>query len=158
MQVTVVDDSGKDAGSVSEDEVYSRKLNHRVTHIVAINDKGEVFLPQLSAKEKFCPGHWCTSAHGIVLDGESFADSAKRQLKEWLGLDTVLTKVHDGTYDHYKMRKFIEVFRCNTNNILLNPERTITGKWFSIKDIKEMVRKNEMVHPELAYVMEELYP
>ena len=158
MQVAIVDDSGKRVGSASEEEVYLQKLNHCVAHVIACNKNGELFLPQLSAKEKFCPGHWCTSAHGAVRDGESFEDAAKRQMKDWLGLDVALTPVCDVVYDHYKMRKFIQVFRCDTNNILLNPEKTITGKWFSIRDIKEMVKKNEMVHPELAYVMEELYP
>ncbi|MBS3125036.1 NUDIX domain-containing protein [Candidatus Woesearchaeota archaeon] len=158
MQVTVVDGSGKYLGSADEDEVYPHKLNHRVTHILACNDKGELFLPQLSAQEKFCPGNWCTSAHGIVREGESFEDAAKRQLKDWLGLDITLTRIYEGAYDHYKIRKFIQVFRCNTNNLFLNREKAITGKWFSVKDASDMVKKNQMVHPELAFVVEELYP
>ncbi|HLC32352.1 MAG TPA: NUDIX domain-containing protein [Candidatus Nanoarchaeia archaeon] len=158
MQVTIVDESGNAIGSAKEEDIYALKLSHRVMHILAVNEKGELFLPQLSALEKFCPGHWCTSAHGIVREGESFEDAAKRELKDWLGLDVPLTLVHEGTYDHYKLRKFVQVFRCNTNNILLNPYKAITGKWFSIKDANEMVKKNQMVHPELAYVVEELYP
>src|SRR3989344_6764139 len=102
MRVTVVDDSGKYLGSAEEDEVYHNKLNHCVTHILACNDNGELFLTQLSASEKFCPGHWCTSAHGIVWEGESFEDAAKRQLKEWLGLDFPLTRIYESAYDHYK--------------------------------------------------------
>ena len=56
------------------------------------------------------------------------------------------------------MRKFLQVFRCKANAIFLNPEVSANGKWFSVPDVREMVRKHEMVHPELAYVIEKLYP
>lgn len=157
MRVVVVDEKNSPVGSVSEEELYARKVNHRVTHVIAGNSKGELFLVQLSAQAPFCPGYWCTSAHGTVFEGESYEQAAQRQVKDWLGVSVELVKLHESVYDHYKMRKFVHVFRCNTSSILLNPERAITGRWFSVADIKDMVRKNQLVHPELAYVVEKLY-
>lgn len=158
MQVAVVDEYNKVIGKASSEEIYSQKLHHRIVHIMACNDKGELFLSQLSAHDVFCPGFWCTSAHGVLLHDETYGQAAERCLKTWLGVDAQLLPIHEGSYDHYKMMKFMQVFRCNTNNILLNPGHAMEGKWFSVDDVKDMVRKNQMVHPELAYVIERLYP
>lgn len=158
MHAAVVDENNKIIGSASDEEIYSKKLHHRTVHIIACNDKGELFLSQLSAHDVFCPGYWCTSAHGILLQNETYEQAAERSLKNWLGVNAQLVKIHEGSYDHYKMRKFMQVFRCNTNNILLNPGLAMNGKWFSVDDVRDMVKKNQMVHPELAYVIEKLYP
>jgi len=32
------------------------------------------------------------------------------------------------------------------------------GRWFSVADVRDMVKKNQLIHPELAHVIEKLYP
>ncbi|TAL54618.1 MAG: NUDIX domain-containing protein, partial [Nanoarchaeota archaeon] len=119
----IVDDKNEVVGSAPYDEVYSKRLNHRIVHVLIFNDKGEIFLQQRSAKKEFRPGHWVTSAGGHVQKGESYEVAAKRELKEELGIEMPLTLIHESPYDHYKMRKFLQVFRgISEGPFNLNPE------------------------------------
>lgn len=92
--------------------------------------------------------------------GETYEQAAKRELKEELGVSVPLTKINDSPYDHYKMRKFLEVFRGITEGPFkdINPDEVAGVKWFSVADVREMVKKNEFMHPELAHIIEKLYP
>ena len=154
----IVDETNNVIGSAPYDEVYAHRLNHRIVHVLIFNEKGEIFLQQRSPKKTFCPGHWSTSAGGHVQKGESYEEAAARELKEELGVSAKLTKIHESPYDHYKMRKFLEVFRVvHEGPFTLNEEEVAGGRWFPVAEVKDMVRKNEMIHPELAHVIDKLY-
>jgi len=154
----IVNEENEVIGSAPFEQVYEQRLNHRIVHVLIFNDKGEIFLQQRSAQKKFCPGHWVTSAGGHVQKGESYAKAATRELKEELGITTELTKIHESPYDHYKMRKFLEVYRGMWNESFnLNPNEVSGGRWFPVSEVKDMVKKNQMIHPELAHVIEKLY-
>ncbi len=155
----VVDENNKVVGSAPYEEVYSKRLNHRIVHVLVFNDKGEIFLQMRSAQKKFCPGHWVTSAGGHVQKGESYEKAAKRELKEELGVNLPLTLLEETPYDHYKMRKFLQVFRgISEGPFKFNPEEVAGGRWFSVPDVRDMVKKNQLIHPELAHIIEKLYP
>lgn len=154
----VVDDSNTVVGQASVDHIYENRLNHRIVQVLIFNEKGEVFLPQGSAQHKYCPGHWFPSASGHVLRGETYEQAAQRELSKWLGTSMRLTKIHEGPYDHYKMRKFMQVFRgISEGPFAPNNELSLAGRWFPVPVVLNMIRKNEMVHPELAHVLERLY-
>ena len=155
----IVDEKNEVIGAAPISDIYEKRLNHRIVHIMIFNDKGEIFLQKRSAKKDFCPGHWVTSAGGHVQKGETYAQAAKRELKEEIGISTKLTKIHESPYDHYKMRKFLQVFRgIYPGPFTLNLDEVADGRWFSVADVKDMVKKNQLIHPELAHVIEKLYP
>ncbi len=155
----IVDEENEVVGAAPIDEIYSKRLNHRIVHVMIFNDKGEIFLQQRSAKKEFCPGHWVTSAGGHVQKGETYEQAAKREMKEELGINIPLTKIHESPYDHYKMRKFLQVFRgISEGPFKFNEDEVAGGRWFSVADVRDMVKKNQLVHPELAHVIEKLYP
>lgn len=155
----IVDEKNVVIGDAPIDEVYQKRLNHRIVHVMIFNEKGEIFLQQRSAKDDFCPGHLCTSAGGHVKKGETYEQAALRELKEELGIKALLTKLDECIYDHYKMRKFLQIFRAvHQGPFKLRENKIAGGRWFSIADVKDMVKKNQLVHPELAHVIERLYP
>jgi len=157
--IDVVDEHNTVVGQTTPEDAYAKRLNHRIVHVLIFNDKGELYLTQQSANQTFCPGHWNSSASGDVHSKEKTEKAALRELDRWLAATLKLTKIHDMHYDHYKMRKFITVFRGNSHGPFSpNPQLCASGKWFSIPDVHELVKKNQLVHPELAHVIEELYP
>jgi len=154
----VVDEDNQIVGSAPFEEVFEKRLNHRRVHVLIFNDKGELFLQQLGSNKKFCPGHWSTSAAVNLRKGEAYEDAAVDELKKQLDIEASLTKIAEFTYDHYKMRKFIEVFRCvHSGPFTLNLDEIADGRWFSVSDVKDMVKKNQLVHPELAHIIDKLY-
>lgn len=155
----VVDENNEVVGSAPYSDVYAKRLNHRIVHVLIFNEKGEILLQMRSAKKEFCPGHWVTSAGGHVQTGESYEQAGKREMMEELGVDIPLTKIHESPYDHYKMRKFLEVFRgISEGPFKINQEEVSGCRWFSVADVRDMVKKNQLIHPELAHVIEKLYP
>lgn len=157
--LVVVDDGNKEIGAASFEDVYNKRLNHRIVHVLVFNSKGEVFLQRLSAKKKYCPGHWATSAGGHVQAGESYEQAGHRELKKDLNIDGTLTLLHDCAYPHRGMRKFIQVFRCTHDGpFMLDAEESDEGRFFTISEARDIILKNDLVHPELAFVMQQLYP
>lgn len=155
----VVNEKNEVVGSAPKDEVFEKKLNHRRVHILMFNDQGEVFLQQLGSNKKYCPGHWGTSVASHVQKGETYQEAAHRELMAQLEIEVELTMVAEIPYDHYKMRKFMQVFRgVHKGPLLLNLDEFVNGRWFTIRDVKDMVKKNHKVHPELSYIIEKLYP
>ncbi len=70
-----------------------------------------------------------------------------------------LVLVDESPYDHYKMRKFLQVFRgVHEGPFKFNPDEVAGCRWFSVDDVRDMVKKNQLIHPELAHVIERLYP
>lgn len=156
--IDIVDERNEVVGQATMQQVYERRLNHRVAHVLLFNDRGEVFLVQTSAKHTYCPGHWTTSASVTLRKGETYEVAAQRALSDWLGIAVPVTRIHDAPYDHYKMRKFVQVFRAISQGPFpLNKELAASGRFFSVADVQDMVKKNQLVHPELAHVMDKLY-
>ncbi|RJQ22788.1 NUDIX domain-containing protein [Candidatus Woesearchaeota archaeon] len=157
--IDVVDEQNQVVGQALLSDIYTQKLNHRAAHVLIFNDRGELFLSQNSAKHSYCPGHWNLSANATLLSKESYEHAAERALSNWLGISIPLTKIQELPYDHYKMRKFLAIFRGQSQGPFpINNQLAAAGKWFSIPDVLDLVRKNQMVHPELAHVIETLYP
>ena len=155
----VVDDKNNVIGEATEADVYAKQLHHRIVHVMIFNDRGEMFLQQRSAKKNFCPGHWVTSAGGHVLKGESMMVGANRELKEELGIDGKLNPVIDYVYDLKGMKKFTTIFTMHHNGPFnQNPEEVAGGRFFSVNEVRDMVKKNELIHPELAVVIGKMYP
>ncbi|REG82875.1 NUDIX hydrolase [Marinomonas pollencensis] len=64
---------------------------HRVTYILVFNNKGNLIVQKRTDNKAFCPGYYGISTGGVVDSGESYLDSAHRELQEELGIDLTLT-------------------------------------------------------------------
>lgn len=71
---------------------HDRTLIHRAVGIVIFNDKGEILLQKRSKFKDLNPGMYTISASGHVSKGESYKESAQRELQEELGVNLSLKK------------------------------------------------------------------
>lgn len=63
---------------------------HRVTYILVFNKIGNLLVQKRTDNKAFCPGYFGITTGGVVEKGESYIDSAHRELKEELGFDAPL--------------------------------------------------------------------
>jgi isopentenyldiphosphate isomerase len=63
---------------------------HRVTYIFVINKAGNLLVQKRTDNKAFCPGYYGVTTGGVVDKGESYIDSAHRELQEELGFDAPL--------------------------------------------------------------------
>lgn len=64
---------------------------HRVTYILVFNPAGNLIVQKRTDNKAFCPGYYGASTGGVVESGESYIESAHRELREELGIDLPLT-------------------------------------------------------------------
>lgn len=82
----VVDADNRVVSRASRAEVHARGLRHRALHIFVFNAAGELFLQKRSPWKDRHPDKWDSSAAGHLDAGETYADAARRELREELGL------------------------------------------------------------------------
>jgi len=89
----VVDKNDRISGYASRAEVHGNNLRHRAVHILIFNQAGDLYLQQRSRWKDRHPLKWDSSAAGHVTAGESYNETARRELKEELGVDVPLERI-----------------------------------------------------------------
>jgi 16S rRNA (adenine1518-N6/adenine1519-N6)-dimethyltransferase len=92
-KLAVVDENDLVIGALPRAEVHGNNLRHRAVHIFLFNRAGELLLQKRSPWKDRHPELWDSSAAGHVNAGEEFDQTAVRELKEELGVETKLTRV-----------------------------------------------------------------
>ena len=103
----VVDKNDQICGYASRAEVHGNNLRHRAVHILIFNQAGEVYLQQRSRWKDRHPLKWDSSAAGHVTGDENYAETARRELKEELGVDVPLKKIFELTASSRTDHEFI---------------------------------------------------
>jgi 16S rRNA (adenine1518-N6/adenine1519-N6)-dimethyltransferase len=107
----VVDENDRIEGYASRSEVHGNNLRHRAVHIFIFNQAGETFLQQRSRSKDRHPLKWDSSAAGHVTAGETYDETARRELKEELGVAVPLERIFKLTASPFTDHEFIWVYR-----------------------------------------------
>jgi 16S rRNA (adenine1518-N6/adenine1519-N6)-dimethyltransferase len=107
----VVDEKDRIRRYASRSEVHGNNLRHRAVHIFIFNEAGDVCLQQRSRWKDRHPSKWDSSAAGHVTGGETYDATARRELKEELGVDVPLERIFTVTASPRTDHEFIWVYR-----------------------------------------------
>lgn len=157
----IVNEKDEVIGQAARGEVHKNKnLIHRSVGVIVFDKKGRVFLQQRSATKDTDPLKWTISASGHVLSGDSYEETALRELKEELGLN-----LYKGTpcYARSPLEKaFIESvckYICREPNetemqmlfkgysdgpFKLHLEEIIQGKFFTQDELERLYREGKL--------------
>ncbi len=114
-------------------EVHALGLLHRAVHVFVFNSRGEIFLQKRSMKKDRQPGVWDSSCSGHVDSGETYDETAVRELGEEIGLRLKSTPEKLFKIDACEETdaEFVWVYRCQSEGpFQLHPEEIETGDWF----------------------------
>ncbi|MFH0959060.1 MAG: NUDIX domain-containing protein [Pseudomonadota bacterium] len=89
----VVDHKDNVLGTATRGMIHQAGLFHRAVHIFLFNSSGEIYVQRRSEWKDRYPLKLDSSAAGHVDKGESYLESAKRELMEELGIETELTEI-----------------------------------------------------------------
>ena len=92
-QFPVVDKNDRILRHASRSEVHGNNLRHRAVHVLISNEAGDVYLQQRSRWKDRHPLKWDSSAAGHVAAGESYDETARRELREELSVSGSLQKI-----------------------------------------------------------------
>jgi len=86
-QVTVVDRENRPVGVVSRAEMRARRLPHRASFVFVFRGDGRLVAQRRTMTKDIWPGWYDLAAGGVVVAGEGYEESARRELGEELGIE-----------------------------------------------------------------------
>lgn len=93
-RIVWVDERDRPLGALPRAELRERGLIGRGTFILLFNSRGELCVHRRTLSKAVYPGYWDAAAGGMVGEGESYAESAARELAEELGIAGVALREH----------------------------------------------------------------
>ncbi len=139
--VQIVDRQNRIIGVQPRSVMRRQALTHRASFILVFNARDEFFLQKRTETKDIYPSYWDVAAGGVVLAGESYEESARRELAEELGIAASLTFLFDHYYEDDNNRVWGRVFRClHEGPFVLQTEEVASGHFI---DIDEALRLSE---------------
>lgn len=120
-------------------KMRAEKLIHRASYILVFNADGELFIQKRTATKDIYPGYYDIAAGGVVLAGESYEESARRELFEELGVKSPLTEHFDNYYKDSDNKVWGRIFSCRHGGpFVLQKEEVESGFFLSPDKVLEM--------------------
>ncbi|NTV15214.1 MAG: NUDIX domain-containing protein [Desulfobulbaceae bacterium] len=140
--VTIVDAANRVTGQAGRAEMRAGCLIHRATYILVFNRHDELFVQKRTATKDIYPGYYEVAAGGVVLAGESYEESAGRELAEELGIVAELTYRFDHFYDRADNRVWGRVYTCRHDGPMrLQPEEVAAGFFLPLPEVMALSRR-----------------
>jgi isopentenyl-diphosphate delta-isomerase type 1 len=159
--VDVVDEKDNRLGQIPEAEAFKHK--EKITRAIAVfvfNSKNELFLQKRSKAKFINPLCWTASVTGYVNSKESYLEAAVRETMEELGIriESYDLEFMEKTLVKTEPRQFFQSYRLVWDGIFrLNPTEIDSGKFFSIQEIKNMIKDGEKFSPSFLELFEVLF-
>lgn len=143
--VQIVDRDNCETEALPRRIMRERGLIHRACYILVFNDKGELFLQKRTATKDVFPSCWDVAAGGVVLAGESYEESAVRELSEELGVEGVAIKhLFDQYFEKDTNRVWGRIFSCTHNGpFQLQEEEVAYGRFMKVSEIFELSKTED---------------
>ena len=136
-EVAIVDADNRVVGSAPRHEMRSRQLIHRATYILVFNGDKAIFVQERTMSKDIYPGYLDVATGGVVLAGESYEESAERELAEELGASNVtLTSHFDFFHRDQGNQVWGRVFSCRYDGpITLQEEEVADGFFMPVAEV-----------------------
>jgi 8-oxo-dGTP pyrophosphatase MutT (NUDIX family) len=150
--VAVVDEHNQVIGSCARGEMRARRLPHRATYVLVLNAAGEFFLHKRTPTKDVYPGCYDVAVGGVVLAGESYDESALRELREELGIAGVALQPHfDFYHEDPGNRVWGRVYSCVWDGPLhLQAEEIESGSFHPVEEILALAETRPFTPDGLA--------
>ncbi len=132
----VVDEQDRVTGQLSRHDVHRQKLRHRAVHIFVFNKRGELFLQKRSRWKDAHPSRWDSSAAGHVNAGQTYQETAPRELEEELGVNAAVEEIAALEATAATGWEHVRLYRTQHDGpFKLHPAEIETGGFFTVEQI-----------------------
>jgi 16S rRNA (adenine1518-N6/adenine1519-N6)-dimethyltransferase len=132
----VVDAEDRVTGQASRHEVHRQKLLHRAVHIFVFNKAGELFLQRRSKWKDMHPLCWDSSAAGHVNAGQTYDETAPREIEEELGVSASVEPLAAIPPSAATGWEHVRLYRAaHDGPFLLHPAELDGGGFFTLEQI-----------------------
>jgi len=151
--VAAVDSNNRLIGSVPRWQMRQERLIHRATYIMVFNSRGHILVQKRTQTKDIYPGLLEMAAGGVVAAGETYEESAARELKEETGITGVELVSHlDFYFEDSSNRVWGRLFSCKWDGRLTFQEEEVEwGKFFTLPDLAMQMSKG-IFTPDSVYL------
>ncbi|MBI3247165.1 MAG: NUDIX hydrolase YfcD [Deltaproteobacteria bacterium] len=138
--VALVDGRNQVIGATTRREMRAKNLPHRSTYILVFSSQSQLYVQKRTMTKDVFPGYHDPATGGVVLSGESYEQSAVRELAEEMGIREVpLTWLFDFYFSDPCTRVWGGVFSCTYDGPLILQEEEVES--VSLLTIEEVFRQ-----------------
>jgi isopentenyl-diphosphate Delta-isomerase len=120
-------------------------LIHRSIYILVYNDQNEILWQKRSPTKDVAPGQWVTSVSGHVDAGETYEETAHREIKEELGLQLPLEYLGKFLFRYQNENEFSTIFKAHSNGPFhFNREEISVINFMTVDQLLEKGLKKEL--------------
>jgi isopentenyldiphosphate isomerase len=136
----IVDRADRVVGTATRAEIHARGLMHRAVHIFVFNRQGEIYIQRRSVTKDRHPSKLDSSAAGHVDPGETYGESAVRELAEELGIRDALEEILSVSARPETDNEHVKLYRAFTDSVpRINPAEIQWGGFMSREKVDELV-------------------
>ncbi len=136
------DARGRAVGRAPRSRVRAENLHHGASGILVFNAPGQIFIHQRTWHKDVYPGRWDFTAGGVIQAGEDPDLSARRELAEELGLNSVLHRLPDGEYrDENTNYRAFRYWTVADRTPRLQESEVLQGYWGTVAQLLERIRE-----------------
>ena len=152
--VIIVDENNKEIGAEPRSKMRQLGLIHRATYILVFNSQKEIFVQKRTKSKDVYPGFYDVVSGGVVTIGESYDESAKRELEEEMGIKNIpLFELFDFFFKDGIMKIWGKAYYCFFDgDIILQEEEVESGSFMSIDEVISK-SKDKQFCPDGLYVL-----
>ncbi len=155
--VDVIDDAGRTVGTVTRREVRLQRLPHRCVYVLVFDMHGQLFIHLRTSTKDVFPAHWDMAVGGVLSAGESFAEGARRETAEELGIAVEPEPLFPFRYADAATTVQAEVYRVVHNGpFQLQPEEVVRGEFVPIAEALARAAREPFCPDGLAVLQEYL--
>lgn len=135
-QLVYVDRDDQVLGAISRAELREQGLIGRCCFVFLRNARGDLCVHQRTFSKALYPGFWDVCAGGMVAFGESYEDSAQRELFEELGVHAPLTLHGHCFFDSSHSRLWCAVYSAVSDGpLILQPEEVLEAFFVPLDEL-----------------------
>ena len=145
----IVDDDDHVIGTATRGEIHRQALKHRSIHIMVLDGEGRVLLQKRSMQKDQFGGMWDTACAGHVEAGESYSETAPRELQEELGItaDAPLTECFKMPPTKDNGQEFAMVYSLEHRGPFTPADDEIDElRWYSYKEVDDWFERVSGLH------------
>ena len=136
----VVDEGDRVIKQATRHTVHSQRMRHRAVHVFVFDQRGDLFLQKRSRWKDKHPGQWDSSAAGHVNAGDTYADTAPREIREELGVDAEPVEIASLAACENTGWEFVRLFRAEHDGpFTLPPAEIESGAFFTPEQIARWI-------------------
>lgn len=147
--VEEVDEHGNVLRVVTRAQMRAERLCHRATYIGVVGSDGRLLIHQRSADKEVHPSYWDVCAGGVCTAGEAWLDSARRELREELGIDAELEDLGGGHWTGAGASLVGRVYRARHDGpFTFDDGEVVDARFVTFDELDALIERGEPFCPD----------